>query len=150
MARTRRAAALAAAACLLVPPAGAAAGPDPELHPAPPLAQIHYMLHCQGCHLADGGESPGKVPALRDSVARYLAVDGGREYLVRVPGVSQAPLDDRELAAVLNWVVARFGPAGDALAAAPFTSAEIARVRRPPLTDVTRVRDELRRRLGAR
>jgi hypothetical protein len=77
-----------------------------------------------------------------------LTVAGGREYLVRVPGIAQAPVDDAALAALLNWVVLRFGPASDALAAAPFTAAEVAAHRRPPLTDVTAVRDDLRRRLG--
>jgi mono/diheme cytochrome c family protein len=112
---------------------------------ARPLAQVHYMLHCQGCHLPDGAGSPGRVPDLRGSVARYLTVEGGREYLVRVPGVSQAPLDDAALAAVLNWVLERFGPRDDARASPPFTAAEVARVRRPAWTDVTVARDALRR-----
>jgi mono/diheme cytochrome c family protein len=108
------------------------------------------MLHCQGCHRADGGETPGSVPALADGVARFLTVPGGREYLVRVPGSSQSALDDAALAAVLNWIVGRFGPAEAAAAAAPFTAAEVARVRRPPLADVDRVRRELLRGLEAR
>ena len=33
-----------------------------------------------------------------------LATPAGRAYLVRVPGVAQAPLDDERLAALLNWV----------------------------------------------
>lgn len=56
-------------ATLLLPTLGRA-GPD--------WPEVHYMLHCQGCHLADGSGSPGKVPALRQSVARYLTVAGGR------------------------------------------------------------------------
>ena len=95
----------------------------------PDWPEVHYMLHCQGCHLADGTGSPGKVPALRQSVARYLTVPGGREYLLRIPGVSQAPLDDAELAAVLNWVIGRFGPADALAGAAPFTASEVARHR---------------------
>jgi hypothetical protein len=54
-------------------------------------------LNCQGCHRADGTGTPGSVPALADSVARFLAVPAGREYLVQVPGVAQAPLDDAAL-----------------------------------------------------
>ena len=150
-ARAGRASALGlalAATSLLGVVCSSAYGADSAPGEAPPLAQIHYMLHCQGCHLPDGRGSPGKVPALRDSIARYLTVAGGREYLVRVPGIAQAPVDDTALAALLNWVVLRFGPASDALAAAPFTAAEVAALRRPPLTDVTTVRDDLRRRLG--
>jgi mono/diheme cytochrome c family protein len=138
-ARARRAAAAAALLTSAVPAAANA---------APDLPQVHYMLHCQGCHLADGSGSPGKVPALRGSVAQYLTIPDGREFIVRVPGVSQAPLDDAELAAVLNWVVGRFGPPDAAGAVPPYTADEVARARRPALTDVTTARSELRRRLG--
>ena len=69
---------------------------------------LDYALDCEGCHRADGTGTPGSVPALRDSVARFLAVPGGREYLARVPGVAQAPLDDAALAAVLNWMLDHF------------------------------------------
>jgi hypothetical protein len=118
-------------AALVAPPAFAAA---PELD---------YLLHCQGCHRADGGETPGSVPPLADQVARFLRVPGGREYLVRVPGSSQSSLDDAALARLLNWIVQRFGPADAAAAAAPYTADEVARVRMPPLVDVERVRAEL-------
>ena len=57
----------------------------------PPL---DYMLNCQGCHRADGAGTPGTVPALAGSVGRFLAVRGGREFLVQVPGVAQSILDD--------------------------------------------------------
>jgi mono/diheme cytochrome c family protein len=131
-----RHAALPAALWLL---AGAARAESPE---------VLYMLHCQGCHRPDGAGAPGSVPPLAGSVARFLAVPGGREFLVRVPGSSQSPLDDAELAAVLNWMVLRFGPDDLARAAAPFDAAEIARVRRPPLTDVAGTRRELLERIA--
>jgi mono/diheme cytochrome c family protein len=105
--------------------------------------QVDYMLQCQGCHRADGGGTPGAVPPLRGLVGRFLEVPGGREYLVRVPGSAQSPLDDAELAAVLNWLIERFGPVDPASGFAPYTAEEIARVRTPPLTDVERVRREL-------
>jgi hypothetical protein len=104
---------------------------------------INYMLQCQGCHLADGSGAPGSVPPLSDFVARFLAVPGGREYLVRVPGSAQSPLDDAELAELLNWIVHRFGPAETATGSAPFTTEEVARLRRPPLTHVGAVRRAL-------
>lgn len=115
---------------------------------APGWPEVHYMLHCQGCHLPDGSGSPGRVPDLRNSVAHYLTVPGGREYLVRIPGISQAPLDDAELAAVLNWVLHRFGPADALRGAVPFTPTEVSRLRRPALTDVTSARNGLRVRLA--
>src|SRR5262249_51219864 len=69
---------------------------------------VDYALECQGCHRADGAGTPGSVPPLKDAVARFLGVAGGREYLARVPGVAQAPLDDTALAAVLNWMLDHF------------------------------------------
>jgi mono/diheme cytochrome c family protein len=107
------------------------------------------MLHCQGCHRSDGGGAPGSVPPLAGSVARFLSEPGGREFLVRVPGSAQSPLDDAELAAVLNWMMLRFGPEDAARAAAPFDAAEIARVRRPPLTDVEGTRRALLERIAS-
>jgi len=104
---------------------------------------LDYALNCQGCHRADGAGTPGSVPALAGSVGKFLRVPGGREYLVRVPGVAQAPLDDAATAAVLNWILARFG-AGDTPADfSPYTAAEVGGLRRNPLTDVERVRREL-------
>ncbi|UCE85048.1 MAG: hypothetical protein JSU66_11910 [Deltaproteobacteria bacterium] len=105
--------------------------------------QIQYMLHCQGCHLADGSGSPQAVPALRDFVGNFLRVPAGRQYLVQVPGSAQSPLSDAELAEVLNWMIREFGPAEIAATFEPFGADEVARYRDPPLTDVESVRREL-------
>ena len=105
--------------------------------------EILYMLQCRGCHLADGGGTPGVVPPLAGHVGRFLTVPGGREFLVRVPGSAQSPLSDAELAEVLNWIVRRFGPAEVAKSFEPYTAEEVARVRRPPLIDVDSVRRAL-------
>jgi mono/diheme cytochrome c family protein len=101
------------------------------------------MLHCQGCHRPDGAGAPGAVPRLQGFVGEFLTVPGGREYLVRVPGSSQSPLDDAALAAVLNWMVRSFGPAEVAADFTPFTADEVARTRRPPLQRVRAVREAL-------
>jgi hypothetical protein len=77
-------------------------------------------------------------------------VSGGREYLIRVPGSAQSPLDDAELAALLNWLIERFGPPEVAASFTPFTAEEVTRVRTPPLTDVQSVRNDLVRRMAAR
>ncbi|MFM8412843.1 MAG: cytochrome C, partial [Alphaproteobacteria bacterium] len=58
--------------------------------------RTNYALHCQGCHLADGRETPGLVPKLRGTVGTLAATPAGRDYLVRLPNVAAAPLDDRE------------------------------------------------------
>ena len=104
-------------------------------------AATNYALNCQGCHLADGSGTPGKVPALAGSLGRFLRVPGGREFLVRVPGVAGARLDDASLAALLEWTIARFDPTEHA----PYTAAEVGHLRAQPLVDVT---SERRRLLG--
>jgi hypothetical protein len=114
------------AAFLTALPAIAAAGPTP----------VHdYVLHCAGCHKLDGSGS-ARVPALAD-VGRLLERPGGRAYLLSVPGVAQAPLDDARLAALMNWVVGRFG---DQPPTPPFTAAEAGRRRESPLLDPVRAR----------
>jgi mono/diheme cytochrome c family protein len=108
---------------------------------------VEFALNCQGCHRADGAGTPDSVPALAGSVARFLAVPGGREFLIQVPGVAQAPLDDAALAAVVNWMLARYDPAHLPDDFPPYTAAEVRRLRRTPLIDVDRVRAALLRAL---
>jgi len=67
-----------------------------------------YLLYCRGCHLANGEGVPPDVPTLVDELGNIVSVPGGREYIVRVPGVSQTDMNDEQLAAVLNWVLAEF------------------------------------------
>lgn len=135
------------------PSRGAVAAALAGLFAAAPSAaetpHVLYMLHCQGCHLSDGSGRPGEVPALAGSVGRFLTVEGGRAYLVQVPGSAHSPLTDAELAAVLNWMVAAFGPADAAAHLAPYEAAEIARYRAAPLVDVAAARAELLRRIAA-
>ena len=109
--------------------------------------QIDFMLECQGCHLADGSGKPGEVPALRDSMARFLEVPGGREFIVQVPGSALAPLDDEQLANVLNWMLDEFGPRAIAAQSPPYTAAEVGRLRATPLVDVAGARAALIERL---
>jgi mono/diheme cytochrome c family protein len=113
----------------------------PALAAASPA--VDYALNCQGCHRDDGSGTPGSVPALAGSVGRFTAIAGGREFLVRVPGVAQSPLDDAALAEVLNWMLARFGAPDVARDFAPYTAAEVGNLRRQPLTNVDRVRAAL-------
>jgi mono/diheme cytochrome c family protein len=111
-------------------------------------AAVNYLLQCQGCHREDGAGTPGAVPALADFVAEFLTVPGGREYLVRVPGSAQSPLSDAALAELLNWILQRFGPDEAAASAAPFSEAEVAKLRRSPLIDVETTRRALVERIG--
>lgn len=108
--------------------------------------RIDYMLNCMGCHLADGAGTPGKVPALKGRIGKFLHVQGGREYLVQVPGTAQAALDDARVAGVLNWILENFSSAELPRGFVPYTEAEIAALR-TPLADVVSVREGLLRQL---
>lgn len=107
-----------------------------------------YLRTCATCHGADGQGTPPAYPPLAGHLPRLLAMEGGRQHLLRVllfglagplivegeayDGV-MAPADfydDEQLAAILNhvttaWGNARMLPAGHA----PITAGEIAALR---------------------
>ena len=107
-------------------------------------AHARYLLHCRGCHLANGMGVPPDVPTLVGEIGRLVATPVGREYVVRVPGVSQSGLDDEGLAVVLNWILETFN--ADTLPAEyrPYSAGEIAEARRKVLADPLRYRRTLR------
>ncbi len=76
-------------------------------------------------------------------VAGLLRAPGGREYLVRVPGVAQSGLSDAALAELLGWLLRRFDPEGVPPDFAPYTATEVAVLRARPLTDVAAARAAL-------
>ena len=112
-----------------------AAGARAEQPPA-----VNYMLHCMGCHLADGSGGPPDVPDVRGEMGRLLAVEGGRQYLVQVPGAAQAPVSDAELAGIVNYMLESFN--GETLPEdyRPLTEDEVAGWRKDWLPDVSAVR----------
>jgi len=116
-------------------------GGTPGRVPAGPSTD--YVMHCRGCHGPEGEGAPGGVPAFAGQLAKFLRVPGGREFLVRVPGVSQSELDDAHLAALLNWLLQSFDAANVPPAFVPYTAVEVAATRRPPLTDVSGTRRRL-------
>jgi len=99
---------------------------------------------CAACHLATGAGVPGAFPPLRADIRALAAKPDGRRYLVLVvtKGVSgpitvegkayrgvmpaQAGLNDAQIAAVLNHVLATSAKGGTAK---PFTAAEVAQVK---------------------
>ncbi len=97
--------------------------------------RANYLLHCGGCHLPDGRGNPPEVPSLRDELGRIVTVPGGRAYLVQVPGSSQAPVTDSELANIINWILAEFN--ADTLQPdfKALTAKEVGKARRDTLAD---------------
>ena len=108
-----------------------------------PPVRANYMLNCMGCHLPDGSGAPGKVPSVRDSLVVLSGSSAGRRYLVQVPGASQSPLSDLELAQVLNWMVRNLSAATVPPDFKDFTAAEVAAYRGAPLVNVRETRARL-------
>lgn len=139
---------LIAAAVCLISIGGLSAQTSPELADASAredrLARQHWMLQCQGCHRPSGEGTPPGTPPLVGQVSSFLKVEGGREYLGRVPGVATAALNDEELARLLNWTLKTYDPDNMPPGFKPYTTEEIARLRRSPLrTDANLVRNSL-------
>lgn len=108
-----------------------------------------YMLKCMGCHGPDGAEVVGKVPAFKDNVARFLSVEGGRAYLVQVPGSRQSPLPDKAVADLLNWLLPHFDAAHMPANFQPFTGDEVADLRVHRIADVVAERARLMEEIAA-
>jgi hypothetical protein len=110
-------------------------------------ATQNYTLFCAGCHGETGAGLPHKIPRLVGRLGLYLGVEGGRDFILRVPGIANSQLDDARLAEVLNRVVKRFAP--EAASTTPaFTAAEIQAARRRPLVGVELERTRLLRAAG--
>lgn len=106
--------------------------------------KFDYMMNCQGCHLPNGEGYPMRdVPKLKDHMGKFLHVDGGREFLVQVPGSALSDLDSARLTAVLNWMLMTFSMGELPEEFRPYTKEEVEHLRRSPLIDVKGTRKEL-------
>ncbi len=105
--------------------------------------KVDYLLHCSGCHMPDGTGLSSVVPTLHDVIGRMVAEPGGRDYVIRVPGVSQAPINDEKLTAVINWMLTEFSSETLPENFQPFTVTEVTRARSQLLADPLKYRAEL-------
>lgn len=122
------------------------AAPDGEALAARGRARSDYIEYCAGCHGVTGSSRPAKVPVLRGRVGYFLCLPQGREYLIRLPNVASAAVDDdAALAELMNYVVTEFGGTSSSLGSEPYTAGEVAAWRREPLTrtSLIRARSEL-------
>lgn len=138
----RAGALLAAMAAVLLLPAVAGATEGRELPRIPEVAE-DFSRNCQGCHRADGMGACRTVPRIRDFVGLFTRIPEGRDYLLRVPGVVWAMLDDARLARVLNWMLTNYSPEQLAPGFTPFTSEEVRQARGRPIANVREVRSAL-------
>ncbi len=106
-----------------------------------------YMIHCMGCHTLSGGGMPPEVPAFDKTLGDIVSLPAGRAYLIQVPGASQSPLNDEQLAAVLSWLLRRY--VGDNLPAdfRDMSTEEVTRFRSITLANPKIVRDQLLRQI---
>jgi mono/diheme cytochrome c family protein len=109
-----------------------------------------YTLNCWGCHQPHAEGIPGSVPRLAHSMGDFLHVSGGRGYLVQVPGVATAALNDAEIAEVLNWLLFTFNRAELPPGFKPYTASEVKGYRAHHLTNVVETRDSLIKQLKAK
>ncbi|WP_152223869.1 cytochrome C [Pseudomonas sp. SCB32] len=141
---------------MAAPLAMARAIPNPNQKHAPgnespqtPIAQAHYstavnyQLQCAGCHLGDGeGSAANDTPRMKGFVGNFLKVDGGRQFLVRVPGMSQSALSNAQLAELINWIMREDGMAGKSMPAnyQPYTEQEVAAIRHEAMLNLPSTR----------
>lgn len=110
---------------------------DPQSYfesPTAKKAEQNWILNCQGCHKIDGTGRPDKGLPDLTHVAQFLHVPGGREYLSRVPGVTNASVNDEELTDLINWLLLRFDPDNIPQGHTPYTFAEVTKWRQNPLS----------------
>jgi len=133
--------------------------PDPGQKPAPgnevrqtPLhladysPSVNYQLQCVGCHLTSGEGAPrSDVPMMKGFVGNFLKVEGGREFLIRVPGSSLSALSNSQLAELLNWMLKDDGIAGGSAPQGfkPYTGKEVEAYRGVMIKDLVSYRRNL-------
>jgi mono/diheme cytochrome c family protein len=103
-------------------------------------AEKNYLLHCSGCHLPNGIGDPPNAPTLRDTIGKIVATPEGRDYIIRVPGSSQTPMTDQQLADVLNWMLREFNSETLPIDFKPLSEREVSRSRSKILTDPLKYR----------
>ncbi len=106
-------------------------------------ARADYMIHCQGCHVPDGRGFPNRVPDMRVTLPLLLSVEGGRAFLVQVPGSAMSVLSNDRLAGTLNWMVKNMADEATIAAFTDYTETEVEQMRAVRLDDVLTTRHAL-------
>lgn len=89
------------------------------------------------------------IPSMKGVLGHFLRLPEGRALIVQVPGVMNTPLNDRQVADLMNWMMEHV--AGDSVppGAAPYTEAEVTHLRQSRPADVMQARTDVVRRLRA-
>ena len=100
-----------------------------------------FVMHCAGCHAMDGSGHPEQgVPSMRGALGHFLRLSEGRAFLVQVPGVNNAGLNDAQIADLTNWMVPQFSADTAPPGWLPYRADEVARYREQRPADVGAVR----------
>lgn len=133
-------------ACVLIGGAWqvqAGAAPVGRLDPAstmsdPVQARSDFVEHCAGCHGVQGSSAPAKLPELQGRVGWFMCTPASRAYLIRLPNVAHARIEDnQQLADMMNFVVFVLGKDSAPAGTRPFTASEVAYERQFALTSVS-------------
>ena len=107
------------------------------------LSQRPFDVVLTDLSMPDGTGLSSVVPTLHNIIGRMVAEPEGRSYIVRVPGASQAPINDEKLAEVLNWMLTEFSSDTLPKNFKPLTAKEVKRARSQLLADPVKYRAEL-------
>jgi cytochrome c553 len=114
-------------------------------------ASSNFIQYCSGCHGQNGrgGGVNSGIPDFKNFVGAFASEDGGRTYVLHVPGVVNTNLDDAEIAAVINYIMRTWG--GTSLRAdfVEFTADEVRARRARSVPDVVALRRRVVERLHA-
>jgi hypothetical protein len=101
-----------------------------------------YLLNCWGCHGSHGEGIKGTAPSLIN-LADFLKANGGRAYIVEVPGVSLSALSDAQIAIVMNWILENMSKNNLPRDFSPYTADEVHRYRATRLAELSKTRRAL-------
>lgn len=90
------------------------------------------------------------IPPMKGKVGRFLEVPGGRNFIVQVPGVMNTPLDDAEVAALMNWILRGMAKSSTPPDTPPYTAEEVKALRATRPSDIPAARRELVDKLRAK
>jgi hypothetical protein len=111
-------------------------------------AHSNYTLRCSGCHGTQGDGCPGAgIPDFRQFIGAFAGDDEGRTYVLQVPGVRSANLNDGDTAAVINYVMRTWGGKSVPPNYVEFTAEEVAVRRAHKIQDIVAFRRKIVARL---
>lgn len=107
-----------------------------------------YVLNCQGCHGARGEVGSEDIRPLAFAFSTFTQTGRGRAYIMRIPGIANAPIADGPLTNLLNYLTELWRPDLDGDKSRPFNEAEVGALRHKPLLDVAAERAAVIRELA--